>query len=213
MGDIHIFQYDDFSKCITKLKHPSEWNEAMQYSPDNRFFAVGSHDNNIYIYKISTDGKYTLHYKIEFKHSSAILALDWSKDSRYLRVIDMAYTKLYYDITECVHIQDGSAVLTDPAIWETSTCKLGWEVMGIFPPGADGTDINSVDCNKDRSLIAAADDFGSLCIYRFPCVKQSHDCIRLGGHSSFVQKVAFYETENPEETRIITAGGNDRTYI
>jgi hypothetical protein len=29
MGDIHIFEYSDFTKCVAKLKHPSEWNEAM----------------------------------------------------------------------------------------------------------------------------------------------------------------------------------------
>jgi echinoderm microtubule-associated protein-like 1/2 len=143
----------------------------MEYSPDHEFLAVGSHDNLIYIYKISEDKKYTLHYKIEYMHSSAVTALDWSRDSRYLRAIDQAYMKLYYDITECVHIKDGSTVLTDPSIWQTGTCKLGWEVAGIFPAGADGTDVNAVDTNSSRSLIAVADDFGTLCVYRFPCTK------------------------------------------
>ena len=135
-GDIHIFEHKDFSKCIARLnnnKSPQEWVEAMEYSPDSQFLAIGAHDDAIYIYKISPQGKYSLHYKIEYMHSSAITALDWSKDSRYLRAIDQAYMKLYYDITECVHIKDGSSVLTDPTLWFTSTCKLGWEVAGVFP--------------------------------------------------------------------------------
>ena len=102
-------------------------------------------------------------------------------------------------------------------MWETSTCKLGWEVNGVFPQGADGTDINNVDCNKNRSLIAVGDDFGTMCVYRFPACKsknEEHDCIRMGGHSSFVTNVQFYEpSSNPLESRIISAGGNDRTYI
>jgi WD40 repeat protein len=87
-GDVHIFDQKDFSKVVAKFKHPQEWIEAMEYSPDNRFLAVGAHDDCIYIYKISTEGKYSLHYKIEYMHSSAVTALDWSKDSRYLRAID-----------------------------------------------------------------------------------------------------------------------------
>jgi microtubule-associated protein-like 1/2 len=212
-GDISIFHYDDFSQPIHKMKHPQEWVEAMEYSPDSKFLAVGAHDDTIYIYKISDDGKYTLHYKIEYMHSSAITALDWSRDSKYLRAIDQAYSKLYYDITECVHIKDGASVLTDPAIWETATCKLGWEVAGVFPAGADGTDINAVDSNADRSLVAAADDFGTLCLYRFPVMSIKNDCVRLGGHSSHVTRVRWVENGNPADTRIITAGGNDRAFI
>lgn len=185
----------------------------MEYSPDGKFLALGAHDDTIYIYKISEDGKYSLHYKIEYMHSSAITAIDWSKDSRYLRAIDQAYSKMYYDITECVHIKDGSTVLTDPAIWESSTCKLGWEVMGVYPPGADGSDINAVDCNENRSLVAVGDDFGTLCVYRFPCTKITHDCQRMGGHSSHVTRVRFYETENAKDARIITTGGMDRACI
>lgn len=73
--------------------------------------------------------------------------------------------KLFYDCIENVHIKDGSTSLSDPSIWETATCKLGWEVMGVFPAGADGTDINSVDANNDRTRIAAGDDFGSVSIF------------------------------------------------
>jgi microtubule-associated protein-like 6 len=104
-------------------------------------------------------------------HSSAVTAMDWSRDSKFIKAIDQAYMKLFYDVTENVHIKDGSTSLSDPAIWETSTCKLGCEAMGVFPAGADGTDVNSVDANGDRTLLAAADDFGTVCIYKFPATK------------------------------------------
>lgn len=143
----------------------------MKYSPDNQYLAVGAHDDTVYIYKITTDGGYSLNWKIEYMHSSAITALDWSRDSKFIRAIDQAYAKLFYDVTENVHIKDGATSLSDPALWETSTCKLGWEVMGVFPAGADGTDINSVDANSDRTLLAASDDFGTVCFYKFPVTK------------------------------------------
>jgi len=60
--------------------------------------AVGSHDNNIYIYKINEKGEYVLHWALKMKFSSAVLAMDWSKDSKYIRAIDQAYTKMYFDM-------------------------------------------------------------------------------------------------------------------
>ena len=111
-------------------------------------------------------------------------------------------------------VKDGAATLTDPAIWETATCKLGWDVQGVYPPGADGTDVNHVDANANRTLVAVGDDFGTVCVYRYPCMKQSQDCRRIGGHSEHVVRVGFYEDDkNPQNNRIISAGGNDRTYI
>lgn len=70
----------------------------MKFSPDGKFFAVGAHDDTVYIYSISAKGDYALHTKFEFIHSSAITAMDWTLDSTYLRVIDQAYGKQFYDI-------------------------------------------------------------------------------------------------------------------
>lgn len=58
-------------------------------------------------------------------------------------------------------------------MWDTITCKLGWEVNGVYAQGVDGTDINSVDVIKDRKLIVVGDDLGSVCLYKFPCTKNS----------------------------------------
>ena len=213
-GDVTIFDYNNFQKVLAIFKHPREWIECMKYSPDNQWLAIGAHDDTIYIYKIDTNGQYSLSWKIEYMHSSAITAMDWSRDSKFLRAIDQAYMKLFYDVTENVHIKDGSTSLSDPAIWETSTCKLGWEVMGVFPAGADGTDVNSVDANGNRTLIAAADDFGTVCFYKFPATKITQDCCRISGHSEHVTRVRFYENPtDPSLNRVITAGGNDRAYI
>jgi microtubule-associated protein-like 1/2 len=87
-GDINIFDYTDFSAKICVLYAPKEWVESMRYSPDGQFLAVGAHDDTIYIYHISPEGKYSSWMKYDFIHSSAITGIDWSKDSKYLRAID-----------------------------------------------------------------------------------------------------------------------------
>ena len=55
--------------------------------------------------------------------------------------------------------------------WNTQTCVLGWGVVGIWPPGADGTDINSADKSVCGRYLATGDDFGQLKIFNYPCAK------------------------------------------
>ena len=38
--------------------------------------------------------------------------------------------------------------------WATYTCPIGFEALGIWPEGADGTDINAIDrFLQDKQLI------------------------------------------------------------
>jgi len=54
-----------------------EWIEVIRYSPCGKLLAVGSHDNNIYIYETAS---YKLSKTLK-KHNAFITALDWSEDS------------------------------------------------------------------------------------------------------------------------------------
>jgi len=83
--------------------------------------------------------------------------------------------------------------------------------MGVYPQGADGSDINTVDASGDRKLVAAGDDFGSVRVFRYPVLKTSHQCRRMTGHSEHVPRVRFYNSG--DEQYLISGGGNDRTYI
>jgi WD40 repeat protein len=100
-GDVNILDYNDLSKRVTTLLKPREWCEVLVYSPNEDFLAIGSHDDSIYIYKISESGEYSLHWSITFVHSSAILAIDWTNDSKFIRAIDQAYAKIFYDVDAC----------------------------------------------------------------------------------------------------------------
>lgn len=70
-GDIAIIDYNDWSKRIALLLQPKEWNEVMTYSPCGGYFAAGSHDNAVYVWKIQGE-EYTLIYNTKLTHSSGI---------------------------------------------------------------------------------------------------------------------------------------------
>jgi len=59
-------------KCLFDAK---EWSEVIRYNPSETLLAVGSHDNNVYIYDVKDD--YSLRTKC-VGHSSYITCLDWA---------------------------------------------------------------------------------------------------------------------------------------
>ena len=42
---------------------------------------------------------------------------------------------------------------------------------GIWPEGADGTDVNGCNRNHKETLLASADDFGKVNLYQYPCTQ------------------------------------------
>lgn len=65
------------------------------FFPDGAYLAIGSHDNYIYIFAVSEEGKqYKKHGRLS-GHSSYITHLDWSKDSQHLQSNSGDYEILY----------------------------------------------------------------------------------------------------------------------
>ena len=52
--------------------------------------------------------------------------------------------------------------------WSTMTCSLNFTTIGIWPEGADGTDVNACSRSHSGQLIATADDFGRVKLYNYP---------------------------------------------
>lgn len=68
----------------------------IKYSPDESKLAVGSHDNNIYIFDVS-GSTYSLSGKL-VAHNSFITNLDWSRDGRFIQSNCGAYELLFFDV-------------------------------------------------------------------------------------------------------------------
>jgi hypothetical protein len=54
------------------------------------------------------------------------------------------YELLFFSAEDGKHITSAAAVRD--ADWSSSTCTLGWGVQGIWPKGADGTDVVRSSC-------------------------------------------------------------------
>ena len=177
----------------------------MKYSPDEKRLAVGSHDNNIYIFSVEGDT-----YKEEGKlraHQSFITNFDWSCDGNYIQSNCGAYEYLFFDVNSKSQLKSGASQLKDEP-WSTYSVKLGWYVQGIFPRAKSGDHVNGVDRNHGKDIIATGDDWGFVNLYRNPALKGAK-CVSYRAHSSHVVRVLFHKNDQ----FIYSTGGYDKTMM
>ena len=207
------------SECAFR-KDAKEEIADVKFSPSGGGFAAASHDNFIYIYGclestppdvkgdrgeiIRSHKQYSLRPLQKLRgHSSYITHIDWSCDGNLLRSNCGAYEILMWE-ADTGRISSG--IIEADVRWNTHTCVLGFNVMGIWPKYSDGTDVNAVDVSKKKKIIATADDFGRLNIHNFPCVVSGAPRKSFGGHSSFVTCVRF---NGSSDEQLVTTGGQD----
>merc|ERR1712032_290776 len=202
-GHVTVRHKDDRNKVLHRLTDPKEWNEVMAFGPGEKLFAVGSHDNMIYVYET---GNWTLKHTLK-GHSSYIMALDWSKDGSYIRTNCGAYELLFWKVEEGAQDPSGKSNTTG-VDWASSTVKFGWNVEGIYPKGTDGTHINGVCGSSDGRLLACGDDYGLVTIFRDPC-RMGGKPRSFRGHSEHVVRTMF----SPDDCYLWSVGGYDQTLM
>uniref|UniRef100_A0A8D0L4R1 Echinoderm microtubule-associated protein-like 4 n=1 Tax=Sphenodon punctatus TaxID=8508 RepID=A0A8D0L4R1_SPHPU len=186
----------------------NEQLSVMRYSVDGTFLAVGSHDNFIYLYIVTENGRKYSRYGKCTGHSSYITHLDWSPDNKYIMSNSGDYEILYWDIPSgCKLIRNRSDC--KDIDWTTYTCVLGFQVFGVWPEGSDGTDINALIRSHNRKYIAVADDFCKVHLFQYPCSKPKAPSYKHSAHSSHVTNVSF--THN--DKNLISTGGKDMSII
>ena len=158
------------------------------------------------------------------KHSSSVNHFDFSLDGRFLQSNCQASELLFAEtglveggtagkqITSATQMAEYNAYIEDPEhlgqSWATQTCKLGWPVQGIWPPGADTFDINSCDRSPNGKLLATSDRMGQVKLFRYPAVQEASKFVEGDGHSSHVTQVRW--CSSVASNVLLSAGGNDK---
>lgn len=181
----------------------SSWMEVMQYSPNGKLLAVGSHDNTIYLLE-------TKSYSCKFKckgHHSFVSGLDFSADSAVMQSVSGDYELLFWNC------RTGKQIVSPTEVrdvkWDTFTCKLGWPVQGVWPAFADGSDVNCVDRSPDGAYLVSGDDFSHVKLFRYPCTREKSKFKAYKGHSEHVLKVRF----SYDGKYVFSVGGLDKAIL
>jgi microtubule-associated protein-like 6 len=202
-GGVHVLDLAAKFAMKANKKDRKEAISEIKFSPGDRIMAVGAHDSCIITYDVAAGFKPMKRIR---GHTSTVTHFDFSLDGAYLMSNCTSYNILFFDAVSGKHITHCSQFRDEP--WSSWTCTLGWPVQGIWPPAANGTDINSVDRSPEGLCLATADDFGHVKLFRYPCpvekVTASH---QYNGHSSHVTNVRFVRGTG---RYLISTGGNDK---
>ncbi|CAG9583424.1 unnamed protein product [Danaus chrysippus] len=208
--------YDPHTRALlADHRDGSEPIQTIVYSPNNQMVALGARDNFIYIYQVDDQGaRYSrlgkcvgTEKKRRRGHSSFITHLDWSEDSQYLRSNSGDYELLYWNASTCRQVTSPTSMRD--VTWATNHCPITFTTVGVWPEGADGTDINSCDKSSDSRLAVTGDDFGKVKLYAYPVTQPKSVCATYGGHSSHVSCVRF----SCDGSRVLSAGGRDAALL
>ena len=198
-GGVHVLDAATLTRTRWIKTHDRAVTD-LKYSPDGESLAACSSDRRVDVYDVRK--AYKLMAKC-FGHGASVKHVDWSEDSRVLRASCAAYEILHFDP------RGGKQIVSDnqrDTAWHTRTSPLGFDAMGIWRPGADGTDVNAVDRSRARAHLVTADDFGGVNVFNYPVVVDEAPSRREAGHSSHVMNVRF----SPTDAWVVSVGGKDR---
>jgi WD40 repeat protein/Ca2+-binding EF-hand superfamily protein len=201
-GEMYVYDGNTLQQKTIKKDRKDPISE-IKFSPNNKYLAIGCVDFLIFIYDVSKN--FTLVKKLK-GHVSRVTHMDWSEDSETIQSNSTSYDLLYHNVQGGVQVPGGASAYKDEK-WYSWTCVIGWPVQGIWPPCASGDDINAVDRDKSCSVLATADDFGKVKLFKYPCPIEKSGFNKYVGHSSHVTCVRF-TTSNKY---LISTGGNDKS--
>ncbi|KAB7506598.1 Echinoderm microtubule-associated protein-like 1 [Armadillidium nasatum] len=195
--------------------------QVVQFSPNGKFLALGSRDNNIYVYQVSEGCRkysrigrcqlllhlsYSLYGYFSFYLHACILKARMRRLKYYGNTSFVSYF-FVGNVNLCRQVVQPSQMRD--VEWATNFCPLSFTTLGIWGDGMDGTDINSCAKANNYDILASGDDFGKIKLFAFPSsqIKARHN--ESAGHSSHVTCVRFLHND----TRLISVGGRDTAIL
>ena len=191
---------------IAKVVNPDkEILSVVKFAPNSEILAIGYAPpiSQIHLYNIKNN---QIKLMCEMKGSpSRISYLDFSQDSKYIQCNNTSFEILYFNQTGKQETS-GATLLKDES-WFTFNCIYGWPVQGIWQPCNNGIDIKAVDRCPQNDVLATADEYGKVKLFKYPSCLPRAACNKYNGHSSFVTNCRF----SKDGLNLISIGGEEKS--
>lgn len=101
----------------------------------------------------------------------SILQLDWSNDSKFIKVNTNSYQYVVYDAPGGNEVKDKTEI--ENVVWNQWSSIYGEEVVGIWPSDSKQDFVNCAHLAPYASKLATGDDSGYIKLFTFPCVEKN----------------------------------------
>jgi len=185
----------DSKKCVGSIK----------FSPDGKVMALGSFDGTIYFYMTTDFG-----CKAKCRgHRGKILNLDFSSDGVYLQSVCSEGMLLFWDVDMC---EERAPKNMKGIEWFTQDCQYSWQLKNAWGSfSKDGVKIVSSSKTQIGNIIATADDFGRLQVWRNPVISSEQPAaVDIRGAGAPCSNVAF---SCKDDTLLVTSRDSANLFV
>ena len=192
------------NKSVGWDRGPAGRLASVKFSPDSTLLACAGADRRVHLFA-NVDGRFTPTATCS-GHSTTVVALDWTGDSRVLRSVCANHEMLHWSAPSGKPFKGDVRDFN----WHTHNSPVGFPVMGVWEEGKAGArHINSVDRSSGRGHVVTGDDAGDVRLLNYPCVAKGARCARFRGHSSHVSAVRF----SADDAWVASAGSVDKSLL
>ena len=171
---------------------------VVSFSPDGNLLAAGDGVGNLELFKTKPGGPKNRTYRKRSKcvgHASGVLHIDWSVCSGIVKSSSTSYEVLCHAAPSGVRLTREPRFSVDAretsltkgrnerGAWHTWCTPLGFELMGLWRDGMDGTSINGAWRFGDGKHVVSCDDDGTLRVLNFPAATAKAPFLANKAHS------------------------------
>lgn len=190
-------------KVVHEGKDSTGAIRVIKYSPDGKTLAVGSEDNNVYLYSVKD--QYTRRSTLRF-HQAPIAFIDFSSEGSYIMSVDATKRIRFGECTTGMIIPSPESLRDEK--WATMSSPVGWSVQGFWFTQPEAIE----PCVSQRSwgglLLASGNTAGSLYVAHNPYPKKS-GFVKGFAHAGPVSQIAWLAGDGG----IITIGSKDHSIM
>jgi echinoderm microtubule-associated protein-like 6 len=182
-GKIYLFDSDlklldeaktRFSK--TKPRQEPFWIQDIKFSPDGKMVAFGAHGGASHVELWTVEGdKFGSGKVVNAGLTSALLSVDWSKDSDTLAVVSQAYELKFISSSGSNVAASATRDLFKDCKWASWSGKFGFPVQEIHQD-VTYSNLNCVGLSPSNSLIVSGSDDQKVRLFTYPVTIPKQKC-------------------------------------
>ena len=173
-----IFQSDTMKKCF-EGRDFLKTTQIIKYSPDDKTLGIVYIDSNVVLYEVR-GRNYSKKATIDLPDKVKVINIEYTLDSRYLRLIDKEYN-YHYIKTENGQQISVEVIETQPLKWNAKA-QNDHNLLQIISSSRNNT-LMGYGVSKSGKRVVISDANGTISLWQLYCDERQNNHLDYCGHS------------------------------